>query len=180
MNENVQFSNTTNNEKILDNKKITSAIKWSILEYSLFVTRLVKKGLSLFNDESLGKGWFSGIYIDNQGEVKFTEPFTMENKPKSNHGLLGAVGAFNLNDAEGYYLIPETNNKFVEVLDNKGEIDKEFNLKDYKIQLTQSGKASIIKYDDAVSIFIKNEIQKGSYLELFELYLGEKIKISNH
>ena len=118
--------------------------------------------------------------MDNLGEVKFTEPFTMENKPESNHGLLGAVGAFNLNDDEGYYLIPETNNKFVEVLDNKGEIDKEFNLKDYKLQLTQSGKASIIKYDDAVSIFIKNEIQKCSYLELFELYLGEKIKILNH
>ena len=82
MNENVQFNNTPNNGKILDNKKITSAVKWSILEYSLFVTRLVKKGLSLFNDESFGKGWFSGIYVDNQGEVKFTEPFTIENKPE--------------------------------------------------------------------------------------------------
>ena len=29
--------------KILDNKKITSAVKWSILEYSLFVARIVKK-----------------------------------------------------------------------------------------------------------------------------------------
>lgn len=180
MNKNVEFDNTINNKKTLDNKEIKSAVKWSILEYSLFVTKLVKKGISLFNDKSLGKGWFSGIYIDNQGEVEFTDPFTMENRPKSNHQLLGAVGSFNLNDAEGYYLIPDTNNKFVEVLDNKGEIDKEFNLKNYKLRLTQPGKASIRKYDDAVSIFIKNEIQKGSFLDLFELYLGEKIKILNH
>jgi hypothetical protein len=36
---------------------------------------------------------------------------------------------------------------------------------------------SIKKYDDAVSIFIKNEIQKRSFLDLFEIYIEEKIKI---
>jgi hypothetical protein len=40
-----------------------------------------------------------------------------------------------------------------------------------------SSKPSIRKYDDAVSNFIKNEIQKGSFLDLFEIYIEEKIKI---
>ena len=40
-----------------------------------------------------------------------------------------------------------------------------------------SNKASIRKYNDAVSIFITNEIQKGSFLELFEVYIEKKINI---
>ena len=80
----------------------------------------------------------------------------------------------------------ETNNKFVEVVDNKGEIDPDFPLKDYQPHLNNissnsknSNKASIRKYDDAISIFIKNEIQKGSFLDLFEIYVEEKINILN-
>jgi hypothetical protein len=80
----------------------------------------------------------------------------------------------------------ETNNKFVEVVDNKGEIDPDFPLKDYQphrhnvfSNSKNSNKASIRKYDDAISIFIKNEIQKGSFLDLFEIYVEEKIEILN-
>jgi hypothetical protein len=68
-------------------------------------------------------------------------------------------------------------------LDNKGEIDPDFPLKDYQLHLNNvssnskySNKASIRKYNDAVSIFIKNEIQKGSFLDLFEIYIEEKIR----
>ena len=43
--------------------------------------------------------------------------------------------------------------------------------------LKYSNKASIRKYNDAVSIFITNEIQKGSFLELFEMYIEKKINI---
>lgn len=167
-------------------ESISNAVKWSIVEYSLFVTRIVKKGLSLYNDNCLGKEWFSGIYMDNHGEVQFTEPFTMENRPKSYYDILGAVGSFKLNDSEEYYIIPETNNKFVEVLDDKGEIDPDFPLKDYSLLSDQNShisksfrKVSIKKYDDAVSKFIKTEIQKGSFLDLFELYLEKKIEILN-
>jgi hypothetical protein len=42
-----------------------------------------------------------------------------------------------------------------------------------------SSKASIRKYDDAVSNFIKNEIQKGSFLDLFEIYIEEKMNKLN-
>jgi histidyl-tRNA synthetase len=112
----------------------------------------------------------------------------MENRPTNdnndNNNIIGAVGSFNLDDSQAYYVIPETNNKFVEVLDNKGEIDSNFPLKDYQLHLNNissnsdnSNKVSIKKYDDAVSIFIKNEIQKRSFLDLFEIYIEEKIKI---
>ena len=51
----------------------------------------------------------------------------MENRPSNNNNnLIGAVGSFNLSDSQQYYVIPETDNKFVEVLDNKGEIDPDF------------------------------------------------------
>jgi hypothetical protein len=80
---------------------------------------------------------------------------------------------------------PGTNNKFV-VVENKEEIDPDFPLKDYQPHLHNvfsnskySSKASIRKYDDAVSNFSKNEIQKGSFLDLFEMYIEEKIKILN-
>ena len=83
-------------------------------------------------------------------------------------------------------LIPETNNKFVEILDNKGKIDPDFPLKDYLTYLSRissdsksSSKVSITKYDNAVSNFIKNEIQKGSFLDLFEIYIEEKINKMN-
>ena len=47
----------------------------------------------------------------------------MENRPSNNNNnnLIGAVGSFNLSDSQQYYVIPETDNKFVEVLDNKGK-----------------------------------------------------------
>jgi hypothetical protein len=174
--------------KSIDEQAIKDSVKWSITEYSLFINKLVKKGLSLNTVENLGKGWFSGVCVNDQGELNFTDPFTMENRPTNdnndNNNIIGAVGSFNLDDSQAYYVIPETNNKFVEVLDNKGEIDSNFPLKDYQLHLNNissnsdnSNKVSIKKYDDAVSIFIKNEIQKRSFLDLFEIYIEEKIKI---
>ena len=174
--------------KSIDEQAIKDSVKWSITEYSLFISKLVKKGLSLNTVENLGKGWFSGVCVNDQGELNFTDPFTMENRPTNdnndNNNIIGAVGSFNLDDSPAYYVISETNNKFVEVLDNKGEIDSNFPLKDYQLHLNNissnsdnSNKVSIKKYDDAVSIFIKNEIQKGSFLDLFEIYIEEKIKI---
>jgi hypothetical protein len=174
--------------KSIDEQAIKDSVKWSITEYSLFISKLVKKGLSLNTVENLGKGWFSGVCVNDQGELNFTDPFTMENRPTNdnndNNNIIGAVGSFNLDDSRAYYVIPETNNKFVEVLDNKGEIDSNFPLKDYQLHLNNissnsdnSNKVSIKKYDDAVSIFIKNEIQKRSFLDLFEIYIEEKIKI---
>jgi len=174
--------------KSIDEQIIKDSVKWSITEYSLFISKLVKKGLSLNTVENLGKGWFSGVCVNDQGELNFTDPFTMENRPTNdnndNNNIIGAVGSFNLDDSQAYYVIPETNNKFVEVLDNKGEIDSNFPLKDYQLHLNNissnsdnSNKVSIKKYDDAVSIFIKNEIQKRSFLDLFEIYIEEKIKI---
>jgi hypothetical protein len=111
----------------------------------------------------------------------------MENRPQNHTNIIGAVGSFSLNDSqEYYYVIPETNNKFVEVLDHKGEIDTDFPLKDYRLRLNNvssnskySNKASIRKYDNAVSFFITNEIQKGSFLDLFEIYIEKKINILN-
>jgi len=175
--------------KSIDEQAIKDSVKWSITEYSVFISKLVKKGLSLNTTENLGKDWFSGIYADNEGELNFTDPFTMENRPTSNNNnnnnnIIGAVGSFKLDDSQEYYFILETNNKFVEVLDNKIEIDPDFPLKDYRLRLNNmssnfkySNKSSIRKYNDAVSIFITNEIQKGSFLELFEIYIEEKIKI---
>jgi hypothetical protein len=186
LNKNSKFDSRIKNKKLVERKDIKDAVKWSITEYSLFVSKMVKKGLSLNNQENLGKGWFSGVYMNNKGEVKFTDPFTMENRPNSKYDILGAVGSFKLDDTDEYHIILETNNKFVEVLDNQGEIDPEFHLKDYKMRLNpvssntkSSSKASIRKYDDAVSFFIKNEIQKGSFLDLFEIYIEEKLKILN-
>jgi ABC-type uncharacterized transport system permease subunit len=174
--------------KSIDEQAIKDSVKWSITEYSLFISKLVKKGLSLNTVENLGKGWFSGVCVNDQGELNFTDPFTMENRPTNdnndNNNIIGAVGSFNLDDSQAYYVIPETNNKFVEVLDNKGEIESNFPIKDYQLHLNNissnsdnSNKVSIKKYDDAVSIFIKNEIQKRSFLYLFEIYIEEKIKI---
>ena len=159
-------------------------------EYSVFVSKLVKKGLSLNRDENL-KDWFSGIYVNDQGELNFTDPFTMNNKPAkyNNYNIIGAVGSFNLDDSKEYYIIPETNNNFVEVLDNKGETDPDFPLKNYSLYLSRhsssdskhADRVSIRKYEDAVSNFIKNEIQKGSFLDLFEIYIEEKInKLNNN
>jgi hypothetical protein len=174
--------------KSIDEQAIKDSVKWSITEYSLFISKLVEKGLSLNTAENLGKGWFSGVWVNDQGELNFTDPFTMENRPTNDNNdhnnIIGAVGSFNLDDSQAYYVIPETNNKFVEVLDNNGEIDSNFPLKDYQLHLNNissnsdnSNKVSIKKYEDAVSIFIKNEIQKRSFLDLFEIYIEEKIKI---
>jgi len=175
-----EFNGSSNK---LDEKAIKETVKWSITEYYEFVSKLVKKGLSLFNEEHLENGWFSGICVNNQGNIDFTDPFTIENRPHNNN-IIGAIGSFNLNNSQEYYVIPETNNKFVEVLDNKVEIDPDFPLKDYQLRLNNmssnfkySNKASIRKYNDAVSIFITNEIQKGSFLELFEMYIEKKINI---
>ena len=175
-----EFNDSSNK---LDEKAIKETVKWSITEYHEFVSKLVKKGLSLFNEEHLANGWFSGICVNNQGNIDFTDPFTMENRPHNNN-IIGAIGSFNLNNSQEYYVIPETNNKFVEVLDNKVEIDPAFPIKDYQLHLKNvssslnySNKASIRKYNDAVSIFITNEIQKGSFLELFEIYIEKKINI---
>ena len=112
--------------KQIDKKTIKDSLKWYITEYSVFVSKLVKEGLILNTDQNLGKGWFSGVYVNDQGEIDFTESFTMKNRPIDNDDIIGAVGSFNLNDSQEYYTIPETNNKFVEVLDNKGEIDRVF------------------------------------------------------
>ncbi|HET8794482.1 MAG TPA: hypothetical protein VFM31_11845, partial [Nitrososphaeraceae archaeon] len=165
---NVNGSNKRNHNAI-DEQAIKNSIKWSITEYSIFVTKIIKKGLSLFSDENLGKNWFSGIYINDQGELNFTNPFTMENRPIINN-IIGAVGSFHLNDSKEYFVIPETNNKFVEVLDNKGEVSPDFPLNDYSLRLSQNSsdsknpvKVSVRKYDDAVSNFIRNEIQQCSF-----------------
>jgi hypothetical protein len=188
LNKRAEFDgNNKRKNNSINEQYIKDSVKWSITEYSIFISKLVKKGLSLNTAENLGKDWFSGIYVNDQGELNFTDPFTMENRPtNNNNNIIGAVGSFNLNDSQEYYVIPETDNKFVEVLDDKAEIDPDFPLKDYQPHLNNissnsnySSKASIRKYDDAVSLFIKNEIQKGSFLELFEIYIGEKIKILN-
>jgi hypothetical protein len=189
LNKKTEFDgNNKRKNKSIDEQAIKDSVKWSITEYSVFVSKLVKKGLSLFNEENLEKGWFSGIHVNNQGEIEFTIPFTMENRPLDNN-IIGAVGSFDLNDTQEYFIIPETNNRFVEVLDNKGEIDLDFPLKNYQLQLNnissnfnnsnKASKASIRKYNDAISIFIQNEIQKGSFLDLFEIYIEEKINILN-
>jgi hypothetical protein len=59
--------------------------------------------------ENLEKGWFSGVYINDQGEINFMDPFTMENRPtttnnnnNNNNNVIGAVGSFNLDDSKGY------------------------------------------------------------------------------
>ena len=184
MNKKVEFdggNSIRRNNKSVNEKAIKDSVKWSITDYSVFVSKLVKRGLSLNINKKLEKGWFSGIYVDYQGEINFTDPFTMENRP-ANNDIIGAVGSFNLNDSQEYYVIPETKDKFVEVLDNKGDIDPDFPLKDYHLHLSHTSsdskytsKVSIRKYDDAVSNFIKNEIQKGSFLDLFEIYIEEKI-----
>jgi hypothetical protein len=189
LNKRAEFDgNNKRKNNSINEQSIKDSVKWSITEYSVFISKLVKKGLSLNTAENLGKDWFSGIYVNDQGELNFTEPFTMENRPtnNNNNNIIGAVGSFNLNDSQEYYVIPETDNKFVEVLDDKAEMDPDFPLKDYQPHLNNvtfnsnySSKASIRKYDDAVSLFIKNEIQKGSFLDLFEIYIGEKIKILN-
>jgi hypothetical protein len=182
-------SSSKRNNKAIDEQTIKDSVKWSITEYSIFVSKLVKKGLSLNIDEKLGRGWFSGVYVNDQGELNFTDPFTMENRPAkyNNNNIMGAVGSFSLDNSKEYYIIPETNNKFVEVLDNKGEIDPNFPLKDYSLHLSQlsasdskyPSKVSIRKYDYAVLNFIQNEIQKGSFLDLFEIYIEEKINKLN-
>jgi len=186
LNKRTEFDgNNKRNNKSVDEQAIKDSVKWSITEYSIFISKVVKKGLSLNAAENLGKGWFSGVYVNDQGELNFTDPFTMENRP-TNNNIIGAVGSFSLNDSQEYYVIPETNNKFVEVLDHKGEIDTDFPLKDYRLHLNNvssnskySNKASIRKYDNAVSFFITNEIQKGSFLDLFEIYIEKKINILN-
>lgn len=185
MNKKTEFDGRSRGNNKLDETAIKETVKWSITEYSLFVSKIVKKGISLFNEENLEKSWFSGIKVNNQAEIDFTVPFTMENRPLDNN-IIGAIGSFNLNDSQEYYVIQETNNRFVEVLDNKGEIDPDFPLKNYQLHLNNissnsknSNKTSIRKYDDAISIFIKNEIQKGSFLDLFEIYVEEKINILN-
>lgn len=185
MNKKTEFDGRSIGNNKLDETAIKETVKWSITEYSLFVSKIVKKGISLFNEENLEKSWFSGIKVNNQAEIDFTVPFTMENRPLDNN-IIGAIGSFDLNDSQEYYVIQETNNRFVEVLDNKGEIDPDFPLKNYQLHLNNissnsknSTKTSIRKYDDAISIFIKNEIQKGSFLDLFEIYVEEKINILN-
>jgi hypothetical protein len=185
LNKKTEFDGRSRGNNKLDETAIKETVKWSITEYSLFVSKIVKKGISLFNEENLEKSWFSGIKVNNQAEIDFTVPFTMENRPLDNN-IIGAIGSFNLNDSQEYYVIQETNNRFVEVLDNKGEIDPDFPLKNYRLRLNNissnsknSNKTSIRKYDDAISIFIKNEIQKGSFLDLFEIYVEEKINILN-
>lgn len=185
MNKKTEFDGRSIGNNKLDETAIKETVKWSITEFSLFVSKIVKKGISLFNEENLEKSWFSGIKVNNQAEIDFTVPFTMENRPLDNN-IIGAIGSFNLNDSQEYYVIQETNNRFVEVLDNKGEIDPDFPLKNYQLHLNNissnsknSTKTSIRKYDDAISIFIKNEIQKGSFLDLFEIYVEEKINILN-
>ena len=93
--------------KSIDEQAIKDSVKWSITEYSVFISKLVKKGLSLNTTENLGKDWFSGIYVDNQGELNFTDPFTMENRPTSNNNnnnIIGAVGSFKLDDSQEYFL----------------------------------------------------------------------------
>lgn len=185
MNKKTEFDGRSRGNNKLDETAIKETVKWSITEYSLFVSKIVKKGISLFNEENLEKSWFSGIKVNNQAEIDFTVPFTMENRPLDNN-IIGAIGSFDLNDSQEYYVIQETNNRFVEVSDNKGEIDPDFPLKNYQLHLNNissnsknSNKTSIRKYDDAISIFIKNEIQKGSFLDLFEIYVEEKINILN-
>jgi hypothetical protein len=175
------------NNHSINEQSIKDSVKWSIKEYYVFVSKVVRKGLSLYADEKLEKGHrFSGIYVNNQGMISFTDPFTMENKP-ANNNIIGAVGSFDLNDSKIYYVIKDANNKFVEILDNKGEIDPDFPLKNYIPHLSQvisdskfSGKVSIRKYDDAISNFIEDEIQKGSFLDLFEIYIEEKINKLNN
>lgn len=71
----------------MDEKAIKETVQWSVKEYYVFVSKLVKKGLSLFNEEHLENGWFSGIYVNIQGNIDFTDPFTMENRPHNNTKL---------------------------------------------------------------------------------------------
>jgi hypothetical protein len=79
LNKNFEFDSCSSRgkNKLVDEKAIKDSVKWSITEYSVFVSKLVKKGLSLHNDQNVGKDWFYGIYVNNQGEINFTDPFTM-------------------------------------------------------------------------------------------------------
>ncbi|MGI0000504.1 MAG: hypothetical protein ACRD6Q_04705, partial [Nitrososphaeraceae archaeon] len=67
MNKKSKFDGRSRGNNKLDETAIKETVKWSLTEYSVFVSKLVKKGLSLFNEENLEKGWFSGININNQG-----------------------------------------------------------------------------------------------------------------
>ena len=60
----------------------------------------------------------------------------MENRPLDNN-IIGAVGSFNLNDSKEYFIIPETNNGFVEVSDNKGEIQSRLSFKKLSTSIKQ-------------------------------------------
>jgi hypothetical protein len=148
-------SSRRRNNKSINEQAIKDSVKWSITEYYVFVRKLVKKGLSLYTDEKLEKGcWFSGIYVNNQGVMNFTDPFTMEKKPiNNNNNIIGAVGSFDLSDSSEYYVIPETSNKFVEILDNKGEIDPDFPLKDYTQRLSHPSSPNS---KNAVKVSIRN------------------------
>ena len=90
MNKKGEFNGSSNK---LDEKAIKDTVKWSITEYYEFVSKLVKKGLSLFDEEHLDNGWFSGICVNNQGNIDFTDPFTLENRPYNNN-IIGAIGFF--------------------------------------------------------------------------------------
>jgi hypothetical protein len=48
--------NNKRKNKSMDEQAIKDSVKWSITEYSVFISKLVKKGLSLNIAENLGKG----------------------------------------------------------------------------------------------------------------------------
>ena len=89
MNKRAEFDgNNKRKNNSINEQSIKDSVKWSITEYSVFISKLVKKGLSLNTAENLGKDWFSGIYVNDQGELNFTDPFTMENRPTNNNNII--------------------------------------------------------------------------------------------
>ncbi|HSF01146.1 MAG TPA: hypothetical protein VLA48_09670 [Nitrososphaeraceae archaeon] len=57
MNKRAEYDgNNKRKNKSMDEQAIKDSVKWSITEYSVFISKLVKKGLSLNIAENLGKG----------------------------------------------------------------------------------------------------------------------------
>jgi hypothetical protein len=159
---------------------------------------ILNKSLNL----NLPKEWYIGVYYDVPiGEIGFTQPFKTKNKKrdklgkelkkkseelqkqleKDNKVLFTLIKSLNLDLLGGedyYYIIPETNGRFVEVADNKGDIDPNFSFefpgykKHFIYEIT-----SIRKYDDAVEIFIKDNIKIDGFMDdIFSDYLKIKLE----
>ena len=190
---------TTGNEE--EKKKIHEAgfLALREAEYYKFLKTILNKSLNL----NLPKEWYIGVYYDvPTDEIGFTQPFKTKNEKgdklgkelkkkgeelqkqleKDNKVLFTLIKSLNLDllggDGDYYYIIPETNGRFVEVADNKGDIDPNFSFefpgykKHFIYEIT-----SIRKYDDAVEIFIKDNTKICGFMyDNFSDYLNMKLE----